>query len=359
MGTCGSKSGVDREAERLNAEIERRNREEAERESQKIKLLLLGAGESGKSTLFKQFKILYGVGFSDEDRRGWTPQIYNNVITSMKSLVQACVDMDIDVEAEDERDEFEGISDDAPVDEHVGALVRTLWADSGIQEAFEQRHKFQLIDSAAYYFGKIDEIVEPGYVATVEDVLKSRVRTSGIVEETYLIEEVTFVIIDVGGQRNERKKWIHCFDDVTAVIFVAAISEYDQTLYEDASQNRIVEAISLFDEICNSRWFENTSMILFLNKKDLFETKIKVKDICHENEEGDVMFDDYDGGCDYEAGVRYFVQKFLEVNRNPSAREIFYHVTCATDTSNIDTVFGACREIILRDNLKGSGYLEY
>ena len=48
-------------------------------------------------------------------------------------------------------------------------------------------------------------------------------------------------MFDVGGQRNERKKWIHCFDDVTAVIFVAAISEYDQNLYEDHKTNRMHE----------------------------------------------------------------------------------------------------------------------
>ncbi len=57
----------------------------------------------------------------------------------------------------------------------------------------------------------------------------------------------------MGGQRNERRKWIHCFDDVTAVIFVAAISEYDQVLYEDPTQNRLMEALNLFDEICNCR----------------------------------------------------------------------------------------------------------
>lgn len=57
---------------------------------------------------------------------------------------------------------------------------------------------------------------------------------------------------DVGGQRNERRKWIHCFDNVVAIIYVAAISEYDQVLYEDSTQNRVLEAVKLFEEICNS-----------------------------------------------------------------------------------------------------------
>ena len=44
-------------------------------------------------------------------------------------------------------------------------------------------------------------------------------------EEEYVIDGVPFVVYDVGGQRNERRKWIHCFNDVTAIIFVAALSE--------------------------------------------------------------------------------------------------------------------------------------
>ena len=80
-----------------------------------------------------------------------------------------------------------------------------------------------------------------------------------------------FRIFDVGGQRNERRKWIHAFDNVNAVVFVAAMSEYDQVLFEDETQNRMEEALQLFDQIINSKWFKTTSMILILNKKDLFE----------------------------------------------------------------------------------------
>jgi guanine nucleotide-binding protein subunit alpha, other len=82
-------------------------------------------------------------------------------------------------------------------------------------------------------------------------------------------------MFDVGGQRSERKKWIHCFEDVTAVLFLVAISGYDQCLVEDKDANQMQEALMLFDSICNSQWFVNTSMILFLNKIDIFRDKIK------------------------------------------------------------------------------------
>ena len=82
-------------------------------------------------------------------------------------------------------------------------------------------------------------------------------------------------MFDVGGQRSERKKWIHCFEGVTAIIFCVALSGYDLVLAEDEEMNRMMESMKLFDSICNNKWFVETSIILFLNKKDLFEQKIK------------------------------------------------------------------------------------
>ena len=91
-------------------------------------------------------------------------------------------------------------------------------------------------------------------------------------------------MFDAGGQRSERKKWIHCFDDVQAVLFcvgetkqklfvawfdnlITAMSEYDLTLEEDNSVNRMKESMKLFSSISNNKWFETASIILLLNKK--------------------------------------------------------------------------------------------
>jgi hypothetical protein len=106
----------------------------------------------------------------------------------------------------------------------------------------------------------------PSYIPSYDDIIHVRARTSGIKETQFEVKGNKFRLLDVGGQKNERKKWIHSFEGVTAVIFVAAISEYDQTMYEDLKTNRMQDALSLFDDICNSKWFPRTSMILFLNK---------------------------------------------------------------------------------------------
>ena len=95
-------------------------------------------------------------------------------------------------------------------------------------------------------------------------------------------------MFDVGGQRSERKKWIHCFENVTTILFLVAISEYDQLLFEDETVNRMQEALTLFDSICNSRWFIKTSIILFLNKIDRFREKLPISPMKN-------YFPDYEG----------------------------------------------------------------
>ena len=164
--------------------------------------------------------------------------------------------------------------------DNVADAVRGLWSDPGVKEAVSRSREFQLNDSAVYYFNSIDRMATPNYMPTDQDILRSRVKTTGITETTFKVGELTYKLFDVGGQRSERKKWIHCFENVTALVFLVSLSEYDQMLYEDESvvrlfsscaivrpltillfQNRMQEALTLFDSICNSRWFVKTSIV--------------------------------------------------------------------------------------------------
>ena len=115
------------------------------------------------------------------------------------------------------------------------------------------------------------------YDQSIEDSLKCRVRTTGMIEYSYDIKDNEFVLYDVGGQRNERKKWIHHFADVAAVLFICALNHYHCVLFEDEKKNAMHEAVELFREICNSKWFRKSEMILFLNKDDLFREKLRLQ----------------------------------------------------------------------------------
>jgi guanine nucleotide-binding protein G(i) subunit alpha len=122
----------------------------------------------------------------------------------------------------------------------VADAVRGLWRDPGVQAAVGRSREFQLNDSAIYYFNAIDRMSDGRYMPTDQDILRSRVKTTGITETTFKVGELTYRLFDVGGQRSERKKWIHCFENVTALVFLVSLSEYDQMLYEDESVVSII-----------------------------------------------------------------------------------------------------------------------
>jgi len=125
------------------------------------------------------------------------------------------------------------------------------------------------------YFDAIDRIAAEGFVPNDQDIVRSRQKTTGVVEFSFTAKDTVYRIIDVGGQRSERKKWMHYFDDVDLVLFLVALSEYDQALYEDGSINRLQEALELFHSICESKWFSRTAVQLVFNKTDIFREKLK------------------------------------------------------------------------------------
>jgi len=241
----------------------------------------------------------------------------------------------------------------APVDREVGKMVKTLWQEQGIQQVFSRQGEIQLNDSAKYYFEAIDRVMQSDFIPSQDDVLRSRAKTTGIIETEFTLQETRFKLVDVGGQRSERKKWLHCFQDVTAILYVTAISEYDLKLYEDDKINRMSESIELFKGTINNEWFsgakgKSPSMILFFNKADLFREKIQKTDL-------KVCFPEYTGGRDFDNAFKFIKDKFLECNTN-GKRQIYTHLTCATDTENINVVFNAVQDIVLRQVLDTVGF---
>lgn len=264
-----------------SAQIDAELAAQAEEAKRTVKLLLLGAGESGKSTLVKQMKIIHGDGYSPADLARYRPTVRDNLIHSMRAVLEAMGTLRINLGDPSNRIhakevlQFSELGPQGDMPPDLATAIAGLWADAGVQECVRRSNEYQLNDSAVYYFSCIDRIAQPSYSPTPQDVLRARVRTTGIIETTFRYNKMVYRMFDVGGQRSERRKWIQCFDDVTAVIFVAALSGYDMKLFEDADTNRIHEALTLFDAICNNKFFINTSMILFLNKTDLFAEELR------------------------------------------------------------------------------------
>ncbi|VDK55509.1 unnamed protein product [Anisakis simplex] len=272
----------------LNKQIERKLNKERKDELGNQKLLLLGL-------------ILHKNGFTEAEIDDKRAIIYSNTITGMSNLLRALPQLGYCLElAEREMDAKRILSlvdcgkDSQPLTPDIYDALKNLWNDRSVQKAFTRRSEYQMGDSVAYFMEHLDRIYAPNYRPTVQDILHTRVPTAGVV------------------------------------------------------QNRLMESMDLFAQICNSKWFLKASMILFLNKKDLFIEKIRIVPI-------KVLFESYDGDNSYESSVAYVKKRFNRLNENKHGKKIYIHETCATDTNQVQLVIDSVVDTVIGKNLKGAG----
>uniref|UniRef100_A0AAY4AYP9 Guanine nucleotide-binding protein G(i) subunit alpha-1 n=1 Tax=Denticeps clupeoides TaxID=299321 RepID=A0AAY4AYP9_9TELE len=327
-------SSEDKVAQERSKMIDRNLRDDGEKAAREVKLLLLG-----------KTRIIHEAGYSEEECKQYKAVVYSNTIQSIIAIIRAMGRLKIDfadpARADDARQLFmlAGSAEEGYMTSDLAGIIQRLWKDGGVQACFS------LISSTKTMKYRI---ASGSYIPTQQDVLRTRVKTTGIVETHFTFKDLHFKMFDVGGQRSERKKWIHCFEGVTAIIFCVSLSDYDLVLAEDEEMNRMHESMKLFDSICNNKWFTDTSIILFLNKKDLFEEKIKRSPLT-------ICYPEYSGANTYEEAAAYIQCQFEDLNKRKDTKEIYTHFTCATDTKNVQFVFDAVTDVIIKNNLKDCG----
>ncbi|KAL1921689.1 uncharacterized protein VTP21DRAFT_10331 [Calcarisporiella thermophila] len=353
MGLClSAEEKKDRER---SLAIDRQIDEDNKKLRKECKILLLGSGESGKSTIVKQMKIIHLDGYSENERIWWRIPIYKNVHESIQAIIMALEKFGLKFDQPENEEHANYImgfqinsSQEFRLTPEFVEAVECVWKDSVMEKLLERQSDFYLMDSAPYFVSEIRRLGAIDYIPTQDDVLRARLRSTGITETRFNIGQLNIHLFDVGGQRSERKKWIHCFECVTSIIFCVALSEYDQVLLEESAQNRMVESLVLFESVINSRWFLRSSVILFLNKFDIFKQKLPRVPLSR-------YFPDYYGGADVSKAIKYIAWRFSSMNR--ARLNIYPHVTTAIDSSNIRLVFVAVKETILQNALKDSGIL--
>ncbi|KAJ3240944.1 guanine nucleotide-binding protein subunit alpha [Chytriomyces hyalinus] len=411
MGSCAS-SPEEVAAAAHTRELDKQIRAEADLSVKSVKLLLLGAGETGKSTVLKQFKLIYGVGFNEGELKLYRATIILNVITCVKTLVAAMDSLKIpygfDPSTVDPSllTREEAIASETPEPnaasresgmngkkDPLALVAASLYEDlNKPPEDGEGPRKASAVENAARFikecditfcFGsdnvcpvdmadaicliwkdpgvrycisrandlinEYDRILSAEYKPTDQDILSSRIMTTKVTETKFKVQDLIFRVFDLGGQRSERKKWMPYFDDVKAIIFLVAISSYDQVCFEDNSTNRITESMVLFNTVCNHAMFKTTAMILFMNKIDLFREKLSKSPIVD-------YFPEYNGENSFDRGTEFFASLFTQLNKNPE-RKIYVHFTWATDTNQIKKILTMVNDVILSMSMSNMGLL--
>jgi len=313
----------------------------------KFKILLLGAGESGKSTVVKQLKLLHHTALSPKELRQVATSLHQNVLDCSRSLVAAARNFGFDLEFDQMKTENLLLThdDEQPISPELGERILRLFHSPAMQKAFERRNEFWLLDSYTYCLKHLPRFTEPGFVPSAEDAVMARVRTTGIVN-TELVhtlgvsepkaegepDALKFQVVDVGGQRNERKKWMHCFDDVRAILFVVNLAGFNQVLFEDSAKNRLHEELELFEQISSNALFADVPLLLFLNKKDLFEQMISGGADLRK------AFPHYAGARgDTPAALRYVMETFRR--KLPAGKAMAIHPVSARCQEDIQRAF--------------------
>eukprot|EP01098_Paradermamoeba_levis_P004159 TRINITY_DN1805_c0_g1_i1.p1 TRINITY_DN1805_c0_g1~~TRINITY_DN1805_c0_g1_i1.p1 ORF type:complete len:335 (+),score=94.35 TRINITY_DN1805_c0_g1_i1:3-1007(+) len=259
---CGSSKNPGEDQE--NDKIERMLRDE--RNTLDYKVLLLGAGESGKSTVVKQLKSVYKVELDKEELELIATSIHNNTLTCMQCLIHAAEKFGLEFDSSS-REMAQRIGGMDPVQSRlppqIGEDIITLWRNDTIKACWERRSEFWILDAAAYYFEHCHRFIESDFSPNEEDCIMARVRTTGILVTEFDDPPIHFRVVDVAGQKGERKKWIHCFDDVKAVLFVVSLSGYNQVMYEDPTKNQMQDALELFQTISNHPAFKTSEFFPF------------------------------------------------------------------------------------------------
>eukprot|EP01126_Amoeba_proteus_P021199 TRINITY_DN2148_c1_g1_i11.p1 TRINITY_DN2148_c1_g1~~TRINITY_DN2148_c1_g1_i11.p1 ORF type:complete len:302 (-),score=73.27 TRINITY_DN2148_c1_g1_i11:83-988(-) len=210
-----------------------------------------------------------------------------------------------------------------------------------------------------YFSERALKYVPDDYEPDQEEVLRMRVKTTGIVETRLKSKGHNWVIVDVGGQRNERKKWANCFVGVDAIIFLMALDEYDRALEEDERENRLIESLKLWKRITSMEQFSNSPFVLFMNKRDIFEEKIKIFPLQE-------IFDDYQqflsrspsisSSSELERGIFYIKNQFQK--HYAGKKEFRAFDTCALETGNCVRVFEVVRDDLLAMAYSKSGFAQ-
>ncbi|KAJ3030930.1 UNVERIFIED_CONTAM: Guanine nucleotide-binding protein G(i) subunit alpha-2 [Siphonaria sp. JEL0065] len=262
------------------------------------KLILLGSGDSGKSTVLKQLKILRGGGFTDDERHEFKLRVWSNIVDTIKLLVSALDTLQIDLGSADLKADADAIQQfvlDKELPENIVESIRKLWNDSGIQSGVKRANELpEFVYTAEFYMNDLERHTKSYYVPT---------------------DEAPYFA-----------------DDLSAIIFIAALSSYDQTLLEDPTINRMEDAISLFASV------------------DLLQKKIESGMSPVEK-----YFPDY-VPCDYKETGNWFKQKFHDQKKSKT-KTIYTHFTTGTDTKNMDAIISAVQDIVLKSTLSNAGVL--
>ena len=314
-----------------------------------LKILILGPGESGKSTYWRQLRNIYTGGLSTKEKKNLIIPIRMNLIHDIQVILEYAESLQLDISTSlaSEVQQIREL-DENDVDEltdEVAHNISLIWDDPAAKEVYKQIHSCNLSDHTDFFLDNTERIAKADYLPSNEDVIKSRIRTTGVNDIKMDINGRKILLVDVGGQQCERGKWKNVFNNVNAIIFVISLADFDQTMFEDQKERRTVDSLELFKQTVANPLFQKIPFYLIMNKQDEFERKLKAfPDAFKQSYPG------FDGNLDdVDSVIKYIENQYISQTgeRQPGA-EIKTFVTTALNADKLNQTFLSVSENVLK-----------
>jgi guanine nucleotide-binding protein G(i) subunit alpha len=328
-------------------------------------IILIGAGEVGKTCLFKQIKKIYSSTIEEGEEDQELTLVYVTILMTTKRILRylhKCGKNHFEdpenlqrakkiLDVLDSETYFYFEKRHKEYTEEIHNMVHELWKENLIMETLEQDgNLLHTNENFQYFLERFEKFTPPDYCPTFMDCLQCYWKTVGSQSFSYLHQDVNFTIYDFGGQRNVRGKWYKnpsMYDEASCVVFVASLSEYDKTTYEDDVMNRMLENIEHFEEVINSNHLKTLPIFLFLTKPDIFKRKIPKKDLT-------CVFPEYKGGNDEDAAIDFIKMKYKnEIKIDPQRLQIF--IVNSLDEDSVMEAFGEVENQMMELMIKMKG----
>lgn len=331
---------------RVHKGIEKQLDDERKRARTLMKILCLGTSCSGKSTILKQMRILHQDGFVNDEKDIYRDSFLYTFVLSARELLSRVPESDFNSKSLEVHAAISQLSNmKARLIKGEAAVLTNVIKYFQAWEGEELISKYGLGQHCGtflnYFLDRMQDVSSyDDFLPNTADILRIRVQTTGVVFTNFRYKKANFCMVDVGGQKTERRKWIHLFDDVKAIFFVVDLSNFDD----------MKESLGVFQDICSTTALKEANLIMFFNKTDIFRQKNNLWELAKQ-------FPDFiEILCTHkEAGLfikRKFEEEFKKFHENGLIYSFF---TCATDTNNIEKTFSACSDIILKRSLAAAG----
>jgi len=283
--------------------------------------------------------------YSETEKKNYKDTILSNMVKFMRIILKEMEINNVSFQNPKNKENMELIVNlPNPLEENiyssnVGDAIKELWNDESVKKGYHDCCSNGKLDKTVKDdFESIDKITQPDYIPSDKDILNCCIKNCDNVSEIlFHYDTWKYRIINVNGLKSDHRKWISCFENISAIIMVVDISAYDEPSEKDEGVTHLQYDINYFETVNQSKWFEKTSIILFLNKTDLFKEKIAKVPLVQ-------YFPEYTHGSDYEQALTYIKNCFIQLNDNK--RKLYIKFNSNTDTKQFDFLTSVLKNTI-------------